>query len=228
MTQQPATEVLDYYENLARSYDKERFGNSYGAYIHRQEYQTLRKIASDHESKLALDMACGTGRLMEFANYGIDISGNMIAEARKKFPQKAFFIESAFNTHFPDGSFDLIISFHLLMHLKKEETFLLLNEANRLLKKGGQLVIDFPSKKRRRLTGNKIQGWQGANDFSIEELRAVCKEHWHIAGYYGILFFPIHRINESFRTRLLVLDSFLCTSFLKEFSSYMIVVMNKI
>jgi len=227
MAEQSSNEILAYYEKLSAIYDADRFGNSYGSYLHQQEVQLLSKIAFDSQTNLTLNIGCGTGRLMEFADCGIDLSKKMIAEATAKFPEKQFLVENGFNTHFPDGSFDRIISFHLLMHLQREETALLLQEAARLLKKGGQFIVDFPSKKRRTLTGHKVQGWHGANAFTIQEWKITFGKDWHIKSYYGTLFLPIHRTKASLRMKLIGLDNWLCNSCVKEYSSYLIVTLVK-
>ena len=72
-TRQP---VHDYYQNIAASYDEARFGNSYGAFVQRQEEAFIKKWLSKPPANKVLNMGCGTGRFMEYATDGLDFSEN--------------------------------------------------------------------------------------------------------------------------------------------------------
>lgn len=220
--------IKEYYDNLAPAYDEDRFGNTYGQYIDSQEKTILQKLLSHSKDEKILDMGCGTGRFLEFANYGIDISPNMIEQSKRKFPNKTLAVQSATSTDFESNYFDKIFSFHVLMHLDKSTTNDVLNEAHRILKKEGTLIIDIPSKKRRKFTNYKADNWHGANDYTIEELKGICKNKWHIEKHYGIAYFPIHRIPNSLRVPLIKIDNLLCRSIFKEYASYLIVVLKKL
>ena len=65
-------EITQYYNDLATDYDKNRFANSYGKYIHLQETQILDKYITLNDISKNLDIACGTGRFLNYADYGID------------------------------------------------------------------------------------------------------------------------------------------------------------
>jgi len=222
------TEIIKYYDDLAKNYDKDRFRNTYGKYIDYQEKTIVRKLIGNIDEDRILDMACGTGRFLEFAEYGIDISSEMINEAKLKYPRKNLFKENALNTHFEDSSFDTILSFHLFMHLNRETTEKLLDEAHRILKTGGKIIFDIPSKKRRIFTNYKAKNWHGANAFTVKEMSEMTKDKWRIKSYFGILFFPIHRGPQKIRKYLLNLDILLCQSLMKEYSSYLIFSLEKI
>lgn len=222
------TPVKEYYNQLAPKYNADRFGNSYGRYIDRQEKATLSKLFDGHKPNKTLDMGCGTGRFLEFADFGIDISPEMLAVAREKYPQKQLFVESATHTHFADAVFQRITSFHMFMHLDRQTSAAVLDEAHRILQKGGQFVFDVPSRKRRRLTQYKAANWHGANDFTLHEIKEIAGEKWKIRQYYGVAFFPIHRVPAPFRGGLIGLDNLLCRSFLKTYASYLIFVLEKI
>ncbi|MFL5728261.1 MAG: class I SAM-dependent methyltransferase [Cytophagaceae bacterium] len=214
-------EVVDYYNKIAVQYDDSRFANSYGKFIDRQERNLLTRFLGADYKYNVLDLGCGTGRLLDLADCGIDASEEMIKIAKAKFPQKDIYKGDAATTHFAAGTFDVVISFHVLMHLTNQEVVNILNEAHRILKTGGRIIFDVPSQKRRTLFDFRKAGWHGANDFSVRDIENFCGTKWKLERYYGILFFPIHRSPVFMRRLLLSLDNLLCRSFMKEYSSYL-------
>lgn len=215
-------EVITYYDKLAENYDLDRFENSYGKFIDKQERKILGKLLKSIDSENVLDLACGTGRLLNKAQFGVDASENMIKIAKKKFPNKSLRVSDASNTGFENEQFDAIFSFHLLMHLSKDKIIDIFDEAYRILNKNGRFIFDIPSKKRRKLFKYKTKTWHGATSFSEKELKRIFGNNWKIKRYYGILFLPIHRFPRFIRKTFLFLDNVLCKSFLKEYSSYLI------
>jgi ubiquinone/menaquinone biosynthesis C-methylase UbiE len=220
------SEITDYYNNIANIYEEDRFNNSYGAFIDSQEKIILNKLLTDSKANV-LDLACGTGRLMHYAQVGVDASEQMVKIAAAKFPQKQIQLADATNTNFDNNRFDVIISFHFLMHLDKQTVAHILIEAYRILKKGGRLIFDIPSKKRRIALNYKAQNWHGAFSFTKEELLQYCNDMFIIKNHYGILFLPLHRIPKSLRKMFLTIDLFLANSFLKNYSSYLIFELEK-
>ena len=85
-------QIVTYYNELANDYDENRFKNSYGNYIDKQERGILNILLNKKEN--ILDLACGTGRLSNYATSGVDASVNMVEIARKKYPEKAKLIVS--------------------------------------------------------------------------------------------------------------------------------------
>lgn len=221
------TEIKKYYNELATEYDDDRFANTYGQFIDNQEKKIVKRLVGTIPKENILDMACGTGRFLEFAKNGVDISPEMIKVSQQKYPDRNLFVESASDTHFEDESFDLILSFHLIMHLDKAMTKKVLDEAHRILKKGGKLIFDIPSEKRRKKINYKADNWHGANDFSMQEIVEMTSDKWKMIDYSGIMFLPIHRFPKPMRGPLLGLDTALCHSFLKEYSSYLVFFMEK-
>lgn len=219
--------IKTYYNNLAAEYDTNRFGNTYGQYIDRQEKKIVGKLLQNNKKDATLDLACGTGRFLEFAKYGVDISPQMLLEARKKYADCELFEGSALNTPFKSELFETILSFHFVMHLNTDTTIQLMKEAHRLLKKGGKLIVDFPSKHRRKLVNYQSDNWHAANHFTPHEV-ANLTDGWKLKEYYGILFFPIHRFPFSIRKPMRNVDTLLCHSFLRRYASYQIIVLEKL
>jgi ubiquinone/menaquinone biosynthesis C-methylase UbiE len=217
-------DIVKYYNALAKDYDRDRFGNSYGKFIDKQERNVLGKLLDDPDA-LVLDLACGSGRLMDFATIGIDASAEMIAVSKEKFPKKEFYTADSGAIPLHDNAIDAIFSFHLFMHLDRNKIDAILAEAHRVLKPNCRLIFDIPSKKRRRLFNYKSSGWHGAFSLSVNEINKI--DGFKIKRTFGILFLPIHRFPKALRPFFTPVDSFLAQSFLKEYSSYLIVELAK-
>ena len=96
-----------------------------------------------------LEIACGTGLMTASAArsaarvVGLDISPNMIAEARRRKKERRldnaeFYVGDGYNTAHKDGSFDAVLCFRVLNVV--EEPVSLLREAHRVLRNGGTLI----------------------------------------------------------------------------------------
>ena len=220
-------EINQYYDKIAKDYDTSRFSNSYGKYINNQEDRIIRKYLNEENVSLNLDLACGTGRFLDYADYGLDISSEMIKIAKDRFSNKDIVLGDAEQLPFENKYFENIISFHLFMHLDIEVMKKILSETNRVLKKDGLFIFDVPSLKRRIVTGYRSKSWHGGNQIDINTLKKITDKDWNIESFYGIAFFPIHRIPKKIRRFFISIDNFLCKSFLKEYSSHLIFVLRK-
>jgi len=158
-------------DELKRLYDERYAGNymdkdRYGIWIHEgvgclSVRQTLSQIPI--QPRRILDYGCGQGGWIQLLSmtfpdakiYGIDISDTAIVKARKRYPEHAFSTFDGARAPFPDESFDLIFSFHVLEHVHDIEGSI--RDISRITQKGGYACIIFPC-------GNKN---------SLEE-KAVC------------------------------------------------------
>jgi ubiquinone/menaquinone biosynthesis C-methylase UbiE len=220
-------EIKEYYDNLAPSYDNSRFENSYGKFIDSQERLFLSNCLKNINSNQILDLGCGTGRLLEFANYGVDFSQNMLEISKSKFPEKEILEGTVTSIPFINNSLDCIFCFHVIMHLDNETTTEFLSETHEKLTNNGRLIFDFPSKKRRKLLNFKSENWHGANNYSLDEIKKMTKNNWNIKARQGILFLPIQRFPVFLRPFMLKIDTLLCKSFLKEYASYLVIELQK-
>ncbi len=219
--------ILEYYNTLAKSYDENRFSNTYGKYIHKQEIEIIERYLSAKSISKNLDVACGTGRFLTYADYGVDLSPEMVNVSRQKYPQKSISVGNATSLDVEDSFFDNVTSFHLMMHLDKVLLVQILDEVNRVCKKDGYFIFDIPSKKRRKLMNYQSQSWHGGYQIAVEELVEISKKGWKEVSYHGVAFFPIHRIPKRFRKWFTRLDSLLCNSIFKEYSSHLVFILKK-
>ena len=113
----------------------------------------IRLLASN--SKLGmrvLDLGCGTGALtlkLAQAGYevtGVDISQNMLAQLARRAKNLNMKLVQAdiFSLPFPDSCFDSVVSRWVLPHFSNWGSAL--REVARVLKPGGVVVFDFPSR----------------------------------------------------------------------------------
>ena len=108
---------------------------------------------SQEQPKCLLDIACGTGELelrlnrlpFEIKIVGLDNSQEMLTQARRKLAgsqHQLAFVEGDATLPLPflDASFDVVVSANALHYIAHPNKFL--QEAKRVLKPGGQLVIE--------------------------------------------------------------------------------------
>jgi SAM-dependent methyltransferase len=105
-----------------------------------------RLIRAQPSGRSALDVGCGTGRLLAFleatmsdvATTGVDIG------APPEFHAKGHFARaSAFDLPFPDNSFDLVFCSHVIEHLVDPQA--VLSELTRVCRPGGYVYVETPS-----------------------------------------------------------------------------------
>lgn len=221
-------DIQEYYDHLARDYDKSRFGNNYGRFLDKQEQAILVPMLELFDPRRILNLGCGSGRFMEYCQYGVDFSPVMIEVAQEKYPHKEFMVADAKDTGFPDQSFDLVLCLHLIMHQDRAEADLIFQEALRLLRPGGRFVFDIPSALRRRKTqGHHSESWHGSNAYTSTEIQAEMGRAWEYVTHKGLLFLPIHRIPDNLRMYFYGMDSLLCRNLSPDYASYMLMVMQK-
>jgi SAM-dependent methyltransferase len=101
-----------------------------------------------HNSVVA-DVGCGTGATSRvFADIGlnvvgIDLSPNMIAEARRLNPGLSFQVGSMTRLDFGDGYFDGICAWYSVIHVPDEALPEVFSEFSRVLRPGGMALVAF-------------------------------------------------------------------------------------
>ncbi|MCX6874446.1 MAG: class I SAM-dependent methyltransferase [Verrucomicrobia bacterium] len=209
-----------YYDRLAPIYDASRFANSYGRYLDLQERRWLTRWLRPYRDGAILDLACGTGRLLDSATHGLDLSAAMLREAGRNHPDKPLLCAPATDLGRLGVTFDAVFCLHLCMHLPVGEIGDIIRACEPWIRPGGVLVLDAPSAWRRRLLRFRPTGWHGATALTARQLRDLAGAGWRLQATGGLLFFPVHRLPVRLRPWLRAIDTLLGISPLKALSSY--------
>jgi len=213
--------VVAYYDRLAPSYDRDRFGNSYGAFLSLEERAILASYLP-RGAKRVLDLGCGTGRLTDYATHGCDASLESLRIAAVKRPDKRFAAADITCLPFASASFDAALAFHVLMHLDAEAIRAAFREIARVLRPGGVLIADVVSGLRRRVRPRAVRGWHGETALTRAEFAAIADSAGlAMTGARGVMLLPVHRLAASIRTRLAPLDLSLA-AVLPDCASYLV------
>lgn len=112
----------------------------------------IRKISDFVKNrKKILNLGVGRGKLEEKIKdidkkeyVGTDITTETIRFLEKKFPKVKFRKEKLDNLSFPDNSFNVVILSEVLEHIRPDQTFSVLSEVWRVLKKNGYFLVSAP------------------------------------------------------------------------------------
>lgn len=132
-----------------------------------------------------LELGCGEGRGIEeiapLADQytGIDKIETVINRLKGHFPSYRFESGSFPPVPFPDQSFDTVVTFQVIEHVKKDRDFL--SEIYRILTPGGVALVTTPNIKM-TLTRNP---WH-IREYTSEELKAMCEEVFDEVEMMGI------------------------------------------
>ena len=132
------------YNEMAWKYESAPEGN----YTRPHKEEIMKKIVLRDGDKI-LDVACGNGYLLgelskkaRVSAFGVDISENMVAAARERYPACTFAVGSCIPLRFADESMDVITVSCAFHHFETPQAFA--NECMRVLKKNGKLYIAEP------------------------------------------------------------------------------------
>ncbi len=216
-------EIIDYYDHLAPTYDRDRFGNSYGRFIDAGERRLLARWLPAERHNI-LEVACGTGRLSNFAGVACDASQESLKLASLRHAQVTFVCADSMQLPFKSHGFDAVFAFHLLMHLDAEGVRATVAEASRVLRPGGVFVADVVSAARRHFVARSRprNPWHGNTALSAREFRTLCAEYGlKPLRMTGLAFLPIQRMPHRLRPFLTTTDAWLAAG-LPSLSSYVI------
>lgn len=142
-----------YYETDSQTYDSERFSSPSGKLFEDLENNFIVEMFGDVQNKKTLDVATGTGRIsVHLAKAGADVTAldltpEMMEKAKEKAKNagvKINFIEgNAMALPFNDATFDNVITIRFVHLLSKKDEEKVIEEMARVLKPGGQLIIEY-------------------------------------------------------------------------------------
>jgi len=127
------------YNRIAVEYD-----NTFDGKFTQGFKEEIAKVIHLENSYKVLDVACGNGSLLKMLSgkaklhaYGVDISENMIKEAKSRYPEMQFITTNSAGLPFEDDYFDVITVCAAFHHFTEPEKFI--SEAKRTLKAGGYI-----------------------------------------------------------------------------------------
>ena len=141
------------------------------------EWHQLKELFPDMKNKTILDLGCGYGWHCKYAAengakqiLGIDLSENMIREAKKKNndPKIKYEVCGLDNFSYPKNTFDCVVSNLVLHYINDLDE--IYKKVYRTLKPGGTFIfnIEHPI-----FTGSVNQEWIYGSDGSIQYLSLI-------------------------------------------------------
>ncbi len=126
------------------------FGVNISNIFHKERHKTSLKLLNPNKNEVILDAGCGDGTLaLKIAKksklvYAVDISKSAFKKNKKIAPKNLFFEKGNIEKlRFKDNTFDKIVCVETLEHLINPNKAL--NEFYRILKKGGRIVVTYPT-----------------------------------------------------------------------------------
>jgi SAM-dependent methyltransferase len=108
----------------------------------------IRGFAELVDGKVA-DVGCGPGHLTAYLHglgvdsFGIDLSPEMIAVARREYPEFDFSVGSMLALDLPDGRLGGVLSSYSIIHMPPTEYPTVFSEFHRVLRPGGHVMVSF-------------------------------------------------------------------------------------
>ena len=155
-------------------------------------------VAAIKSTDQVLEIGCGTGifteKVFQKTNSSItaiDISTELLEEAKKKLPQVNFKVDYAMSLSFADKSFDVVFGSSVLHHLDFEKS---LKEILRVLKSGGRMIFAEPNMINPQILVQKnipfIKEKLGDSPDETAVVRWQLKKQMLDLGFTGIEIFP--------------------------------------
>lgn len=173
--------------------------DAYVIYImHTASYRFAEQFC---QGKSVLDLGCGSGygaaRIAGVADavHAVDVDPDAIGFARERYLRRNLTfsrIEPGRPLPFSDGAFDVVLSFQVIEHVHDDRGYL--EQACRVLKPGGLLVVVTPDRRHRLLPWQRPWNRWHVREYSAASLERRVAQHfdiaaslrmgadWHVAG----------------------------------------------
>lgn len=161
------------YDRMARHYD------AFMRYLFPIGEKGRKRVVERLIAGSVLDVACGTGTLMEMACqkglecYGIDLSEGMIHEATEKVPGAVISRASYYDIPYPDGFFDYVVATNALSgnHIDARQV---ITEMLRVCKSSGYLYIaEWPKGGSETVRDRLVEWFADLNDDAPKDYSAI-------------------------------------------------------
>ena len=145
MDQQSILELEDGYNRIAKEYVERIFNELEGKPIDRQ---LLDRFAGSITGP-ACDLGCGPGQIARYLRErgvdvcGIDLSREMIEQARRLNPGIKFAQGNMLSLDVADETWGGIAAFYSIIHIPRDEVVTALSEMKRVLRREGLLLLSF-------------------------------------------------------------------------------------
>jgi SAM-dependent methyltransferase len=163
-----------------------------------EQYARLRFIAErvDLAGARVLDCGSGTGYSLAFladacpaARYlGIDQDAGAVRYARQRYPALTLAVMDGLRLGVRSGAFDVVLSFEVLEHLAADQQVAYLDEAARVLKPAGTLVLSTPNRDVFSLGHRDSLNKYHVAELDLHELQALLRRRFADVDIYGQYF----------------------------------------
>jgi SAM-dependent methyltransferase len=135
------------YDLVAEEYTARIYGELADKPLDRALLDRFADSVRDHGP--VCELGCGPGHVARYLHdrgvniSGMDLSPNMVAEARKQNPDIPFRVGDMRALEDADSFYAGVVAFYSLIHIPREEMLETLREIRRVLRAGGKLLIAF-------------------------------------------------------------------------------------
>jgi SAM-dependent methyltransferase len=147
---------------------------------HHYETALITELLSPRKFSRSLEFGCGFGRLSPtFAglsqdHVAVDINSEALAAARDAYPELTFQLINGDHLPFPDGSFDLVVTWTVLQHVPPAKIAAAITEIKRVLAPGGVALL---CEETRKAGESSKHCWHRAPDFYEQALDPLRLAH---------------------------------------------------
>ncbi len=223
--------IKNFYGDDSNLYD-DRWRKKGGEYTNNTQLEIVKGLTAEWRNKKVLEIGCGTGRfsvglaksnpelmLMDLTNEMLEITLQKVGRTHEGINA------SVYEIPLPSNSVEAILSINVFNHIENIESAL--REVNRILKDGGELVINFTNiasyffiaallvNFRKESIGRRVYSrWISRNKF----IRMLKNNGFEITGQVGNVFVPIYLDKPLIRDVLIFLDKISARSIFRDLS----------
>lgn len=140
-------EIIDAYNRLAQAYAEKFCSELDGKPFDRD---LLRRFAADVPlGGRVCDLGCGPGHVAEYLRglgldaVGVDLSPEMVAEARRRYPLVEYRVGDMAGLEFSDDALGGITAFYSIIHIERDALQDVFREMRRVVRPGGLVLVSF-------------------------------------------------------------------------------------